>query len=159
MVMSFGIYSDALREAIHHLKFSRLKRLAKPLGRFLQELPVPEMDGIVPVPLSKKSLRERGFNQTLLLARVLSAHLKIPVYMDTLHKKRDTVPQIELGAKERLSNLKNAFGVRGDLNGLRLILMDDVMTTGATVRECSKAVMKAGAREVIVVTVARSKME
>lgn len=159
MVLSYGLYSDTLREAIHYLKFSGLKRLARPLGKFLQELPVPEMDGIVPVPLSKKSLRQRGFNQTLLLARVLSGCLKIPVHMDTLYKTRDTLPQIELSAKERISNLKNAFEVSGDLSGLRLILLDDVMTTGATARECSKTLMKGGAKEVIVVTIARSSLK
>ncbi|GAB4416578.1 MAG: hypothetical protein OHK0032_12630 [Thermodesulfovibrionales bacterium] len=159
MVLSFGLYSDSLREAIHLLKFSGLKRLAAPLGRFFYELPIPEIDGIVPVPLSKRSLRERGFNQTLLLSKSLSKHLKIPVYMDVLYKKRETMPQIGLRAKERAANLKNAFGARGDLTGMRLLLLDDVMTTGATVRECSKTLIKAGAGEVVVATLARSVME
>ena len=130
----------------------------KPLGRLLNELPIPAADGIVPVPLSRKSLRERGFNQTLLLSRVISEHLKIPVYMDALYKKKETLPQISLGADKRRSNLKNAFEVKGKVAGLRLILLDDVMTTGATARECSKAIIKAGAEEVVVVTVARSAM-
>lgn len=154
-VQNFGIYSDTLREAIHILKFSGLKRLAKPLGRFLSELRMPEADGIVPVPLTKKALRQRGFNQTLLLARVLSKSCGIPVHMDLLYKKKETLPQIGLGAKERITNIKNAYEVNGDIKGLTLILLDDVMTTGATARECSKTLIKAGAKEVTVVTLAR----
>lgn len=154
--LNFGIYSEALSEAVHLLKFSRLKRLARPLGKLLLELPVPEADGIVPVPVTSKTLRERGFNQTLLLARAISRHFNIPLYMDALYKKRETLPQIGLGAKERLSNLKGVFGVRGDLTGMSLILLDDVMTTGATAKECSKSLKKAGAKDVTVVTLARS---
>lgn len=156
LVVNYGLYSDALSEAIHLLKFSGLKRIAKPLGRLLFELPIPPLDGIVPVPMTVKTLRARGFNQTLLLSRILSRHLRIPLRMDMLHKERETPPQIGLRAKERVSNLKNAFEGRGGGDKLRLILLDDVMTTGATVRECSKALLKAGAKEVVVVTLARS---
>jgi ComF family protein len=155
-VLNYGLYSDALSEAIHLLKFSGLKRIAKPLGRLLLELPIPRADGIVPVPVSVRTLRERGFNQTMLLARVLSKQLGIPVMMDLLFKKKETGPQIGLGAKARADNLKNAFAARGRADGMRLLLLDDVMTTGATVRECSKALLKSGAKEVIVVTLARS---
>lgn len=158
-VLSFGIYSGALKEAIHLLKFSGIKRLAKPLGRFLYDIPVPRMDGIIPVPLSKKTLRQRGFNQTLLLARVLSRRLGIPVCMDVLYKKEDTLPQIGLGAKERSSNLRKAFEVVGNVTDKRVILLDDVITTGATARECSKTLIRAGAKEVVVVTLARSSMD
>jgi predicted amidophosphoribosyltransferase len=76
--------------------------------------------------------------------------------MDNLRKIKETPPQIGLSARERLSNLKNAFEVRGSIQGLRLLLIDDVMTTGATVTECSKELMKAEAKEVIVLTLARA---
>lgn len=138
------------------MKFYGIKRLAYPLGRLLLNLEIPECDGIVPVPLSKKSLRERGFNQALLMAVVLSKELKIPLYMDILFKKKDTPQQLGLNAKERLKNLKGAFAVRGEIDNLRLLLIDDVMTTGATARESSKTLIKAGADEVIVITLARS---
>lgn len=157
-VLNYGLYADALSEAIHLLKFSGLRRLARPLGKLLTELPIPYMDGIVPVPVSTKTLRERGFNQTLLLSKFLSRHLRIPVHMNLLSKKKETLPQIGLGAKERMSNLKNSFEVRGKLKGQRLILLDDVMTTGATARECAKTLRKAGAEEVVVVTLARSSL-
>jgi ComF family protein len=155
-VLNYGLYSDALSEAIHLLKFSGLKRIAKPMGMLLLELPIPRVDGIVPVPVSVRTLRERGFNQTMLLGRILSKQLGIPVMTDLLFKKKETGPQIGLGAKARADNLKHAFAVRGRADGMRLLLLDDVMTTGATVRECSKALVKSGAKEVIVVTLARS---
>jgi ComF family protein len=156
MVLNYGLYSGALAEAIHAFKFSGLKRLARPLGKLITELRIPLMDGIVPVPVSSRTLRERGFNQTLLLSRILSRHLAIPLQMNLLLKKRETLPQIGLGAKERGKNLRNAFEVTGKLNGQGIILLDDVMTTGATARECAKTLRKAGAGEVVVVTLARS---
>lgn len=154
--LSFGLYSGVLLEAIHLLKFSGLRRLAGPLAKLLLELPIPDADGIMPVPVTPKTLRTRGFNQTLLLSVVLSKERNIPVFMDTLHKRRETPPQIGLGAKERAANLKGAFEARGRLDAKRLILLDDVMTTGATARECSKTLIKAGAEEVTVITLARA---
>lgn len=140
------------------MKFYGIRRLAEPLGKLLLRLEIPECDAIVPVPLSRKGLRERGFNQTLLVSRVLSKELKIPLYMDILLKRKDTPPQLGLDAKERLKNLKGAFEARGRINNLRLLLFDDVMTTGATARECSKTLIKAGAKEVLVITLARASM-
>jgi ComF family protein len=138
------------------MKFSGIRRLARPLAELLNELPIPPMDGVVPVPLTRRTLRERGFNQTLLLARKLSQSRGIPLFMDTLVKKKDTPPQIGLSAKERVSNLRNAFSATGSAAGRKLILVDDVMTTGATVGECAKTLINAGAEEVLVVTLARA---
>ncbi|MBE0425047.1 MAG: ComF family protein [Nitrospirae bacterium] len=158
MVISYGLYDGVLAEAINQLKFYNVKRLLKPLGRLLLNFDLPEMDGLVPVPLSIRRLRERGFNQSLLIARVISKNIRIPLLMDTLLKVRETPPQTGLSAKERLLNLKNAFVVKGNVEGLRLFLVDDVMTTGATVTECSKQLLKAGAKEVVVLTLARASM-
>ena len=156
-VIAYGLYEDVmLAEAINQLKFHGIKRISKKLGRLLLLLELPETDGIVPVPITAKSLRERGFNQSLLIARVIAKECKVPLLMDTLLKKKETPPQIGLSAKERMLNLKNAFEVKGNIKGLRLLLVDDVMTTGATVTECSKVLMKAGAEEVVVVTLARA---
>jgi ComF family protein len=157
-VINYGLYEGVLAEAINQLKFYGVKRLSKPLGGLLQSLNLPRADYIIPVPLSPKGLRERGFNQSLLIARVISKRIKVPLAIDTLLKKKETPPQIGLSAKERLLNLKNAFEVKGDIKGLQFLLVDDVMTTGATVTECSKELMKAGAKEVIVLTLARSSM-
>jgi len=157
-VITYGLYEDILAEAINQLKFHGIKRISKTLGRLLLSLDLPETEGIVPVPVTIKRLRERGFNQSLLIARVIEKESKVPLLMDTLLKKKETPPQIGLSAKERLLNLKNAFEVKGNIKGRRLLLVDDVMTTGATVTECSKVLMKAGAEEVIVLTLARAGM-
>ena len=158
LVLNYGIYSGALAEAIHQMKFYGIKRLAAPLGKLLLSLEIPECDAIVPVPLTKKGLRGRGFNQTLLVSKVLSKELKIPLHMDLLFKRKDTPPQIGLNAKERMKNIKGVFEASGRIDNLRLLLFDDVMTTGATVRECAKTLIKAGAKEVFVITLARSSM-
>jgi ComF family protein len=157
-VINYGIYEGVLAEAINHLKFYKVKRLAKPLGSLLAAFDLSGSDGIIPVPLSIGSLRERGFNQSLLISRVISKKFHVPLLMDNLRKTKETPPQIGLSARERLLNLKNAFEVRGSIRGLRLLLLDDVMTTGATVAECSKELMKAGAKEVSVLTLARTSM-
>lgn len=157
-VLSYGLYEGVLAEAINTLKFHGIKRLSRPLGSLLLNLDLPEIDGAVAVPLGIKRLRERGFNQALLIARVVSKEIEIPLMMDILLKKKETPPQIGLSARERLSNLKNAFEAKGNIEGMRLLLVDDVMTTGATVTECSKQLIKAGAKEVIVLTLARSSM-
>jgi ComF family protein len=157
-VMNYGLYEGVLSEAINHLKFYGVKRLVKPLSRLLFIFEFAGFDGIIPVPLSIRSLKERGFNQSLLISRVISKKFHVPLLMDNLRKTKETPPQIGLSARERLLNLKNAFEVRGNIKGLRLLLVDDVMTTGATVAECSKELLKAGAKEVIVLTLARTSM-
>ena len=159
MIINYSLYDGVLAEAINQLKFHGLKRLAKPLGKLLLDFDLSGMDSVVPVPLSIKRLRERGFNQSLLLARVISREKKLPLLIDILFKKKETSPQTGLSGKERLLNLKNAFVVKRDIRGLRLLLVDDVMTTGATVTECSKQLMKAGAKEVTVLTLARASMD
>jgi len=155
-VITYGLYRDILAEAIHQFKFHGLKRFAHPLGSLMVSVDLPSADGLVPVPLTLRGLRERGFNQSLLIARILSKKIKIPLLMDVLLKKKETPPQIGLSAKKRINNLKNAFEVKGDISGLRLLLVDDVVTTGATVAECSKVLMKAGAEEVTVLALARA---
>lgn len=156
--ITFGVYEGVLAKAIHQLKFCGQKRLAQPLGDLLLTLDVPAVDGIVPVPLHRKNLRRRGFNQSLLLARILSRKLGVPLLMDILTKTRLTQPQVGLSAKERVKNIRNAFAVKGTVNTPRILLVDDVMTTGATVSECSKQLKNAGAKEVIVLTLARAGM-
>jgi ComF family protein len=155
-VITYGPYSDVLKEALHLLKFSSVKRLSRPLGLLLAGLEMPEVDFIVPVPLSGRELRRRGFNQTLLISRTLSRTTGIPLCQRLLHKKRETPPQVSLPRRERLLNLRGAFEAREKLNGERVLIVDDVVTTGATVRECSRAIIKAGAAEVFVAALARS---
>lgn len=155
-ILYYGIYAGALKEAIHLLKFGKVKRLSKPLGLLLYELPLPVVDGIVPVPIQKRRLRERGFNQTANISRWLSKALHVPLLLDMLKKHRETPPQTEVTGKERLKNIRNAFSTCGKVTGQDLLLVDDVITTGATVRECAKTLRDAGARSVTVVALARS---
>lgn len=154
--LSYGLYSGTLAEAINRMKFHSIKRLAKPLTRLLLALPIPEQDCILPVPLSKKGLISRGFNQSLLISKILSEEINIPLFINALIKTKDTMPQIGLNAKQRMKNVKGAFAANSDIKGLKLLLVDDVMTTGATARECAKTLIKAGAKEVVVITLARS---
>jgi len=155
-VLPYGLFEGALIEAIHQFKFNGIKRLSRPLSDLLLTIDIPESDGCVPVPLSIQGLRERGFNQSLLLARNIARQKKIPLLMDVLHKRKETPPQLGLSASKRRSNLKGAFQAIKSVQGKRLLLVDDVMTTGATVAECAKQLLKAGARQVIVLSIARS---
>lgn len=154
--MSFGLYENTLASAIHFFKFQRIRRLYRPLGDLLLRSDMSGIDALVPVPLSARGLRERGFNQSLLLAKSLSDNNKVPLIMDGLLKKTDTPAQIGLSKTERGLNLKGSFTTERNFSGMRLLLVDDVMTTGSTANECSKVLLRAGAKEVQVLTLARA---
>ena len=153
---SFGLFDGTLATVIHFFKFQRIKRLHRPLGEFLLDFDIAGIDALIPVPLSVRGLRERGFNQSLLLAKHLSERTKTPLIMDGLLKKTETVPQIGLSRNERRANLKGAFRADRKFPGKRLLLVDDVMTTCSTANACSKELLLAGAAEVVVLTLARA---
>ncbi|MBF0343006.1 MAG: ComF family protein [Nitrospirae bacterium] len=155
-VLAFGLYDGVLREAIIKYKFSSLKRLSRPLSDLLCSMPIPHADLMVSVPLTKNRLIERGFNQTLLLAHHLSREYRINLLDDCLVKVRDTGHQVKLSRQQRLSALHNAFEVKSDVKGKRLLLIDDVLTTGATINECAKMLLRAGATEVFGIVLART---
>lgn len=152
----YGIYEGVLKESIHLLKFKGIKRLSSPLCRLLSDISVPETDGIIPVPMHPKRLKQRGFNQTAVIGHRLSKKIKAPLMPDVLIKVKDTPPQTDITGKERLKNVRNAFAAEKKINGLNLLLVDDVITTGATVRECSQTLLEAGAKSVVVIAIARS---
>jgi len=154
--ISYGLFDGTLATAISFFKFQRIKRLHRPLGDLLLTFDMPGIDALIPVPLTIRGLRERGFNQSLLLAKTFSDKTKTPLIMDGLLKKRDTAPQIGLSKKERRLNLKGAFSAGRKFPGMRLLLIDDVMTTCSTADECSKELLRAGAAEVTVLTLARA---
>ena len=154
--VSFGLFDGTLATAIHFFKFHRVKRLHKPLGDLLSDFDLSGSDAVMPVPLSVRGLRERGFNQSLLIAKSLSEKTKIPLIMDGLLKITETSPQIGLSRTERRRNLKGAFMADRKFPGMRLVLVDDVMTTCSTANECSKELLCAGAAEVRVLTLARA---
>jgi len=157
--VSFGLYEGALKKAINLFKYHRVKRLAKPLSDKILQTELPRADIIIPVSLHSKRLRQREFNQSALLARHVAKSLRIPLLADCLIKTRDTLPQVGLRAKDRRKNIRKAFEVRNRdlIYRKNIMLVDDVYTTGATVRECSKALKKAGAEDVYVITISHSR--
>lgn len=157
------LYEGPIRELIHAFKYSRNTQLRYPLALLALEgtgevLAGHHFDLIVPVPLHHSRLRQRGFNQAVLLGRVLARHLSLPMLPDALARTRATEPQIELSAAERRANVKGAFSAKRPdrITGKRILLLDDVMTTGSTMDECARELKKAGAEAVIAVTIART---
>jgi ComF family protein len=135
--------------------------MAAPLGDLLVEsmasLPAPGPDVVVPVPLHPRRERERGFNQSLLLAQRVGRALRCPVRSDLLVRTVHTPPQTELSGDARRSNVRKAFAARrpAPLAGRQVLLVDDVFTTGSTAEACARCLKRAGASSVVVLTVAR----
>jgi ComF family protein len=153
-------YLPPLQDAICAFKYHGKLALAKPLAALMIRAMPTEIQGdvIVPVPLHPARLREREFNQALLLADLLGHHLNRPVATTILVRILATDPQTTLTRQERLRNLRQAFAVRNAqvLADRRVLLIDDVFTTGTTVNECAKALLKAGALSVSILTLART---
>lgn len=156
------LYGDRVREAVHALKFQGKTALARPLGDLMAEagstmLPTTAVDCLVPVPLYPSREAERGFNQSVLLAKRVSRRWGVPLEPRMLRRQRSTLPQTDLDAGERRANVKGAFALsrRGAVDGRHVLLIDDVFTTGATVSECARVLLDAGASAVGVLTVSR----
>ena len=156
---SYGFYEGTLRELIHLFKYGKVHTLAAPLGRLLA-LAYPRdqrFDVIVPVPMHWRRRWDRGFNQAELLAEVLGKRIGVPVCR-AARRRRATPPQAGLTGARRRENVTRAFSVRKAeaVQGRRVLLVDDVLTTGATVSACALALKRAGAKHVAVITVARA---
>lgn len=156
-------FADPLRELIHLFKYRKKRYLASFLGGLVLEYlreraDMTGYDAIVPVPLHWRRRWTRGFNQALDLARPLSKHFGIPVMKGNLRRVRYTKPQVRLVSKERESNIKNAFRVHNSARvaGKKLLLLDDVITSGATLNECARVLKRAGASWVAIVTLAQA---
>jgi len=155
----FGSYEGALRGLIHLYKYGRVRTLAKPLADFLSAaLPRDErFDAVTPVPLHWRRQWQRGFNQSELLAKALSRRCGIPV-VHALRRVRATSAQAGLSNTRRRQNVTAAFAGRRAarlLKGKRVLLIDDVMTTGSTATACALTLKRAGAARVALLTVAR----
>jgi len=152
-------YLDPLRSALHAFKFHGKRALARPLADLVVEQCAPglpaQADALVPVPLAPARERERGFNQAALLAERVGQALARPVKTRWLGRARPTRPQSELTADERRRNVRGAFRAAPAVDGHHVLMIDDVLTTGATAAECARALRAAGARMVGVLTVAR----
>jgi ComF family protein len=156
---SAGHYAGPLRDAVVALKFSRRWTLARPLADLVLDQCAGTFPGVpdalVPVPLARARERERGFNQARLIAERLAPALGAPVRAGWLARARNTAPQTDLSATQRRANVRGAFVAGSAATGRHVLLIDDVLTTGATVEECVRALRAVGAARVGVVTVAR----
>jgi len=155
----FGAYEGTLRELIHLYKYGRVRTLWQPLaGLLAAALPLDErFDAVTPVPLHWRKQWQRGFNQSDLLARAIARRRGIPV-VAALRRTRATQPQAGLSNTRRRSNVAAAFRCRRGaqtLAGKRVLLIDDVMTTGSTAAACARALKQAGAAGVVLLTLAR----
>lgn len=156
------LFEGSTRELIHQFKYGKRVILRRPLGLlaashlddFAREFGA---DLILPVPLHVKRLRQRGFNQAILLGEVFAHRWGMALSRNNLRRIRWTEPQVNLGASERAANVKGAFAIANSkgISGKRIFLVDDVYTTGSTAKECCRVLMKCGAAEVAVLTVAR----
>jgi ComF family protein len=133
---------------IHAYKYGGRLALARPLGEMLAERAARDVDAIVPMPLAHGRLAERGFNQALEIARVAAARTGVRLLPGACRKVADTPPQAALPWKERAKNVRRAFVCDAILDGMRVAVVDDVLTTGATLNELARVLRKAGAASV-----------
>ena len=151
------VFLNPLARAVRALKFRGHRAVASSLGSALVDLlPLPADALVVPVPLHASRLRERGYNQALLLARALARRTRLRVVPRALHRHRPTHSQAHLDAAARRANLANAFKATMALDAATIVLVDDVLTTGATADACASALRAAGAARVLVLTVGRT---
>jgi ComF family protein len=153
-------HGGPLARAVHHAKYGDHTSVARQLGALLRHadvIPLGEIDRIVPVPLHARRLARRGFNQAVEMARAFG----LPIAYDAVVRVRDTPSQVGLGRAERIANVRRAFEPRraGLLRGERVAVVDDVVTTGATLDEVVRAVRAAGARSVIAVALVRAPLD
>ncbi|MFN0184652.1 MAG: ComF family protein [Aquabacterium sp.] len=162
MLSDYGFPWDRV---IGRFKFGDEPELAKPLAQALAQRVWDSaaqvgVDGLIPMPLAPTRLRERGYNQSWELARHLGRLLGIPARPDLLRRWRETPPQAGLSRAERQRNLSHAFGTEADsrttVNGQHWVLIDDVLTTGATADSAARALLDSGARQVDVWVIART---
>ncbi len=158
-----GRYEGTLLTAIHLFKYRGRIGVGKVLGRIMADFAGGQWDmqifsTIMPVPLHRRRLRERGFNQAVILAREVAKRFSLPLDFLTLRRQVATTPQVGLGREDRSANVRGAFRVHNPerVIGRRILLVDDVATTGSTLTECASALIHAEAEAVAVLTLARA---
>ncbi|MFV1951021.1 MAG: ComF family protein [Nitrospinota bacterium] len=157
-------YDGVLKELIHVYKYNGVKSLGNDLVSLIIDhiksgnAIHPRPNTIMYVPLHRGKLKERGFDQSYILARGIGNYLNIPLITDNLSKSRETEPQVKLSGNERLKNVRGAFMVKkpDEIRKMNLLLIDDVFTTGTTVNECARVLKRAGTARVDVLTLART---
>jgi ComF family protein len=157
---SWAVFENPIQNALHRLKYRRDiglgEALSNQMSEFVKQLSWP-IDMLVPIPLGKKRLKERGYNQVAMVAMPLAMQLGLDYEPGALSRARETRSQVGLSASERQGNVKGVFEAdAAKVNGQTILLMDDVSTTGATLSSAAEAIYASGAREVYTVTVARA---
>ena len=162
-LLSYGNYENGiLREALRRFKYHGTYDITPTFAEMLEELIRPhlgEAEGavVIPIPISKERLRERGYNQAELLAQSLAEKISRPLENKVLLKIKNTPSQTSLSGRERILNVRDSFAVRNPekISGREIILIDDISTTGATLSEAARVLKQAGAKKVIGLVVAR----
>jgi len=157
-------YNDVLREIIHALKYKKITDAAEPLAeiavKFIKSSSLPLKNRIlVPVPLHKKRERERGFNQAELIAAKISSAINLPINLKLLERAKNTEPQFQIKTKEeKATNISGCFNAAhpDKIKGKQIILIDDITTSGATLREAALTLKKEGAKNIIALVIARA---
>lgn len=158
------LYEGVMKKAIHLLKYERKEgifvEIKRILARFLEQnfLTFSQLDEIIPIPLHRKKLRQRGFNQAYLLARFMSRFLEVKLAHSSLLRVRETQSQTKLSKQERAANVKGAFRLKNGNSFKRktILLVDDVYTTGATLREAARLLRTFETREIVAFALARA---
>lgn len=161
MVRSLGRFDDHYKELIHRFKYGKKiplgRRLSQRLGETINSgSSFSESDLLIPVPLHKSRYRERGFNQSEIIAEEISKTTGVSLLREGLKRKKNTKDQTNLSPQQREQNVRGAFVVTqpGIINGKNIILVDDVITTGATMNECARMLKQAGAEKILGMTIA-----
>jgi ComF family protein len=154
-------YENRLRDAIHSFKFSGRKDVGKHLVGLVEKKITafsPKFDCIIPLPVTEKRLRERGFNQSFILAQEISQMTGKPVYHSYLHKTKDTKDQYALSREERKKNIKGAFSLakQANLKGKKVLLVDDLYTTGQTAGEATRILYRGKPESIVFFALART---
>jgi len=161
VIIAIHYSSGPSKEIIHNFKYNSVVELAEVLGELmvasLEKAEIPRDTIIVPVPLHPKKLGKRGYNQSLLIARYIAEKLDLRC-IETLIRIKETETQIKLGRSARLANLANAFACKNPkiVRGKRILLVDDVITTGATLNECARVLKLAGAKSILASVAAKN---
>lgn len=158
-ISAFGEFGGALATALRRFKFEGRPDLARPLGQMLRRAAAEAglcADIVIPVPLHPKRLCERGYNQSALLARSIVGEVSARLDTRTLVRIRQTEQQATLDQKSRLLNVQQAFALQGSVQNLRIVLVDDVYTTGATLQACADTLRRGGAANVKGLVLARA---
>ncbi|MEW6455952.1 MAG: ComF family protein [Acidobacteriota bacterium] len=160
---SAGLYDGTLKELILLFKFRKIKSLGGKLALFLYnstkiDINFSEIDFIIPVPLHKKRLKERGFNQSELISKEINRMVNKKILNDVLVKRKNTIPQTLIDFNERKRNIHGAFQLKNAevIKDKNILLVDDVYTTGSTIFECAKTLLKGNPKSISIITLARS---